>query len=87
MLHFLINIKKIIQENKIKRRQNILEKKILKKNMLQNEQKVLFSFVLTFISEYLIFSIQDHKEDYLKSISITSLLSIFRYYIFYLISK
>jgi hypothetical protein len=87
MLHFLINLKKIIQENKIKRRQNILGKKILKKNMLQNEQKVLLSFVMTFISEYLIFSIQDQKEDYMKSISITSFLSILRYYVYYLISK
>jgi hypothetical protein len=87
MLHFLINLKKIIQENKIKRQQNILGKKILKKNMLQNEQKVLLSFVLVFISEYLTFSIQDQKEDYLKSISITSFLSILRYYVYYLLSK
>lgn len=87
MLIFLSNLRKSIQKNKIKRRKNILEKKILKKNMLLDEQKILLYYVFSFISEYLVFSIQDQKEEYMKSVSKNSLYSILRYYLYYLISK
>ena len=87
MLIFLSNLRKSIQKNKIKRRKKILKKKILKKNMLLDEQKILLYYVFSFISEYLVFSIQDQKEEYMKSVSKNSLYSILRYYLYYLISK
>lgn len=63
-----------------------LQKKIIKKQIMDNDQKQLLSFVFVILSEYLLFSTVEQKEEYMKGISYQTGFSLLRYFIYYVIS-
>jgi len=83
MLKILIQIRKKILS--IKKKESGV--KILRKQFLKKQDAVLLSIIFTFLSEYLIFSVEENKEVFLRGISMQYSFSLLRYFIFYLISR
>ena len=86
MLKFLTQTrKKFIRIKKKGDGVKILRKQFLKK--LKKQDAVFLSLFLSFLSEYLIFSVEDNKEIFLRGISMQYSFSLLRYLFFYLISR